>query len=142
MSKPSDGWEPLEHTADVGVRAWAPDLPHLFEWAARGLLETIGVWGPIGSGDETVLEVSGEGRDLAGVLVDWLAEILYLQDSQDLAVERVRVHHVDDRCARGSLTVRVRTEEPGGIQVKAVTYHRMKVEPSGAAYVAEVYLDV
>ena len=32
------GWEQVEHTADLALRAWAPDLRGLIEQAARGLI--------------------------------------------------------------------------------------------------------
>ena len=36
------GFELLEHTADVGIRAWAGSLEEAFEQATEGLAEAIG----------------------------------------------------------------------------------------------------
>jgi SHS2 domain-containing protein len=37
------GYELLEHTADLGLRAWAPTAPEALEHAARALAEIMGV---------------------------------------------------------------------------------------------------
>ncbi|MFN2545118.1 MAG: archease, partial [Actinomycetota bacterium] len=40
------GYEILEHTADVGIRAFAPTLASVFEQAAWGLAEILGAVDP------------------------------------------------------------------------------------------------
>jgi SHS2 domain-containing protein len=38
------GYEILEHTADVGLRAHAPTVTTLFEQTTRGLCDIAGIW--------------------------------------------------------------------------------------------------
>lgn len=132
-------FEILEHTADVGVRARAASLEGLFEQATYGLLEITGAFQP-GDGREVVIEVAA--RDLAAVLVDWLSEVLYVQDTQDAVVTRVVVTEVHSSRAVGSVGLRERSGTLEGTAVKAITYHQLKVVRDGSDWLAEFYVDV
>jgi SHS2 domain-containing protein len=133
------GFELLEHTADVGVRARGPSLQAVFEQATRGLAEVLGAW-RAGPGEPA--EVAVGPADLGGVLVDWLQEVLWLHESRHAALAGVRV----DRAGEDGAAGRVTLASPGGpfdgTPVKAVTYHQLRVAPDGAGWLAEVYLDV
>jgi SHS2 domain-containing protein len=141
------GFELLEHTADVGIRAWAASLEAAFEQATEGLAEVLGALPPEGSpgatgpGDTVPVEVTAE--DLGGLLVDWLNEVLWLREVRQAALAGVRVERVGDGMARGSVAFAPGGPGPDGTFVKAVTYHRLRVEPGpGGGWLLEVYLDV
>jgi SHS2 domain-containing protein len=137
-----NGYELLEHTADVGVRARGRTVEEVFEQATLGLAEVIGGQADGSAPGETV-PVRVEAGDLGGLLVDWLGEVLYLHEVRQAAVGDVRVTHAGDGRAEGAVVLKpvtgVRFE---GTQVKAVTYHRLRVEAEAGGWVAEVYLDV
>jgi SHS2 domain-containing protein len=156
------GFELLEHTADVGIRAWATSLEEAFEQATKGLAEVLGAlrpgwspggsggsggppgWSPGGSGgpgDPVPVEVTADDR--GGLLVDWLNEVLWLREVRQAALAGVQVERVGDSVARGSVTFASGGPAPDGTFVKAVTYHRLRVEPDpGGGWLLEVYLDV
>jgi SHS2 domain-containing protein len=134
-------YEILEHTADVGLRAAAGTLEELFEEATHALLEINGAVGE-GAGSRAAIAVTA--RDLAGLLVAWLSEVLYTHDSGDSVVTAVEVEEVADGRAVGSVTIEPRGSRVlEGTAVKAITYHQLKVErdPDGD-WIAEVYVDV
>ena len=133
------GYEILEHTADVGLRAWGPSLEGCFSQATWGLAEIIGIAAP-GRGERVSIEVTA--ADPGGLLVDWLNEVLYLHDSRDALLTGVEVDSVEPELARGTVTLAARDRPVEGTQVKAVTYHRLSVVRAGDRFVAEVYLDV
>jgi SHS2 domain-containing protein len=134
------GYEILEHTADVGLRATGATLEDAFAQATRGLAEIIGAWHP-NSGEPVALEV--EADDLGGLLVDWLSEILYLHDARDAVIADLEVARVADGRATGTVVLAPRGGRVlEGTQVKAVTYHQLAVEPSGDEWVATVFFDV
>ena len=139
MGEPGEDFEILEHTADVGVRAWAPTLERTFEQATRGLLDIVGAWAP-GSGERRAIDV--EAHDLGGLLVDWLGEVLYLQDTRDVVVAGIEVEEVGDRRARGWVELAPRPLEIEGTAVKAVTYHQLAVERREPGWEATVFLDI
>ena len=73
------GFELLEHTADVGVRARGATLEEAFEQATLGLAEVLGGRRP-GPGDAVPVEVAA--GDPGGLLVDWLNEVLWLHETR------------------------------------------------------------
>jgi SHS2 domain-containing protein len=134
------GFELLEHTADVGIRAWAGTLEAAFERATEGLAEVMGALA-VQPGETVPVEVTAS--DPGGLLVDWLNEVLWLLEVSQAALAGVRVERVGDGTASGSVDVAPGGPDPDGTFVKAVTYHRLRVEPGpGGGWLLEVYLDV
>jgi len=136
----SAGYEIVEHTADVGLRAWGATLEETFEQATHALLEISGAVGT-GRGESEAIEV--EADDLAALLADWLGEVLYLQDARDAVIDSVRVEVVDAGRARGAVSLSPKGERSlMGTAVKAITYHQLEVELRGDLWTAQVFVDV
>ena len=133
------GYEILEHTADVGIRATGPTLEACFEEATRALADIIGILSP-GRGRPQRVEVTAP--DLGALLVDWLGEILYLHDARDAVITDVVVDSVADGRAAGAVSLSARESPAEGTQVKAITWHRLDVRETAEGFVAEVYVDV
>jgi SHS2 domain-containing protein len=133
-------FELLEHTADVGVRARGATLEEAFEQATLGLAEVLGARRP-GAGEAVAVEVAA--GDTGGLLVDWLNEVLWLHETRGHAcIAAVRVERVGDGRASGSVTLSSTDPPADGTFVKAVTYHRLRVDRDAGGWLAEVYLDV
>jgi SHS2 domain-containing protein len=134
------GFELLEHTADVGIRACGATLEEVFEQATLGLAEVLGALRP-GPGEAVAVAVTA--GDPGALLVDWLNEVLWLHEVREHAgVAAVRVERVARDRADGTVTFSS-TEPPAeGTFVKAVTYHRLRVGRDADGWLAEVYLDV
>ena len=133
------GFEIIEHTADVGIEATAATLEEVFEQTAHGLFDILGAWDP-GPGETTNLLL--EPADEAGLLVDWLNELLFLQDTQDIVFTALEVGKVDENGLRATIGTKPRVRTLDGTAVKAATFHRLKVAEEGAGWTARVYLDV
>ena len=152
--RPAAEYELLEHTADVGIRAWAGTLEAAFEQATEGMAEVLGALVPEGSGPPGLSPGGSEGPgeavrvevsadDPGGLLVDWLNEVLWLREVRQAALAGVRVERVTDSSASGWVAFSGDGPAPAGTFVKAVTYHRLRVEPDpGGGWLIEVYLDV
>ena len=135
-------YEILEHTADIGLLARGSTLTEVFREATVGMLEIAGSFHP-GDGERVPIEV--DAPDRAGTLVDWLSEALYIQDSRGLSVGDVVVDAVTDGSARGSVEVRpFAGDQSEGVQIKAVTYHQLLVEPDDGdeGWTARVFFDI
>ena len=133
------GFELLEHTADVGIRARGPSLQAVFEQATRGLAEVLGAWRP-GPGEPAVLAVGPAGH--GGVGVVWVQEVVWVHEARHAALAGVRVDRAGEDGAAGRITLASPGGPFDGTPVKAVTYHPLRVAPDGAGWLAEVYLDV
>ncbi len=133
------GFEILEHTADVGVRGWGDTVEEAFRQATLGLLDIVGVWQPA-PGEREDIEV--QAHDLGALLVDWLGEVLYLQDTRDVVVSGLEVSSVQQGRAAGWVELAPRPEEIEGTAVKAITYHQLEVAEQEGRWVAQVFLDI
>ena len=134
--------EVFEHTADLGLRVRAPDLDTLFAEAARGLFSLI-VENLDGVRPVRVVTYHVQGQDREYLLFDWLNEILFTFDTQHMLLSEFRVHVTDaglEAEARGeSLDLaRHRLDH----EVKAITYHGLKVEQVSDGWLAELIVDI
>jgi SHS2 domain-containing protein len=130
------------HTADVGLRIEAADLNTLFAEAGRGFFSLIVVeLESVECRIEQRLEI--EGSDLEFLLVDWLNELLFLYESQRLLLRRFEVA-VGPEGLRATVSGEPFDESRHQLdhEVKAVTYHGLKVQQAGEGWNAEVILDI
>jgi SHS2 domain-containing protein len=135
-------FEILEHTADVGLRAFGASPEEVFESATEALATIVGAWQP-GAGHERETIAVEPAPDLEAALVDWLSEVLYLQDRRDAVIGGVEVRRASATGTDGVVMWGPRGDEVlQGTAVKAITYHQLRVEQTGAGWVAEVYVDV
>jgi SHS2 domain-containing protein len=135
-------FELLEHTADVGLAAGAETLEALFETATEGMATIAGVWSP-GNGEGDRLRIHLEGGDVEGLLVDWLNEVLYEHDSRRSALRNVEVEHVEESAVTGFIELApLSGRDDEGVQIKAVTYHQLRVRRADGGWEATVFFDV
>ena len=135
-------YEIFDHTADLGLRIRADDLPQLFEDAGRALFSTIVVnLDGVRPVEEVTFEIEAERCD--ELLRDWLAELLYVFHVRHLLFSRFEVH-IEENKVHG--TARGEPLDPArhtiDTEIKAVTYHGLKVERDEAGWVAEVIVDI
>lgn len=122
-------FEIIEHTADVGIRAYGKDIRECFENAAKGMFAIITDNSKIDSVGEYRITLKAES--LEDLLVDWLSELLFLNSAYNLVFGEFDVKVDEDDF---SLDARVRGEEYRrdkhgyGTEIKAVTYHMLEIK--------------
>ena len=135
-------YETFEHTADLGLRVRAPDLDTLFAEAAACLfsavVEDLDAVRPL---QRTDLRVEGTDRDY--LLFDWLRELLYQFDSRHLLFSKFEVR-VSEAGPEGSAWGEPWDPARHALahEVKAITYHGLKVERTADGWLAEVIVDI
>jgi SHS2 domain-containing protein len=135
-------FEIFPHTADLGLRVRAASLEELFVDAARGLFAVI-VANPDQVQVRHVVTYDIEGEEHDYLLFDWLSELLFTFDAQRILLTQFEVQ-LDPRglraVARGEPVdpARHRLEH----EVKAITYHGLKVEKQPDGWLAEVIVDI
>jgi len=135
-------YECFDHTADIGLRVRAPDLPALLAEAAAGLFAVIvEPAAEPAAAPRRAFAIRGERPDW--LLFDWLSELLYVFDTERLVLGRFAVRAVPggieaSAAARPLDPARDRVLH----EVKAVTYHGLRAEAEGGGWVAEVILDI
>jgi SHS2 domain-containing protein len=135
-------YEIFEHTADVGLRIRATDLNGLFADAGKAFFSLI-VANPdsIRPVQESHVEIQGDRYD--DLLFDWLAELLYRFDTEHLLLAEFEVsvgEHGLKAVVRGEPVDRYRHELE--MEVKAITYHGLKLQQQGDQWTAEVIVDI
>jgi protein archease len=132
----------LAHTADIGFEAFGATREEVFANAGKALIDLIVDLSSIAPREELRIEV--QGPDPPGLLVDWLSEILYLQDAEDWLFCDFAVRSLQDTAivaiGRGE------RRDPGRHQikllVKAITYHQLALEQTAQGWRAQVYVDI
>jgi len=135
-------FETFDPPADLGLRVRAADLDTLFAEAAEALFAAV-VEDPAAVRPLHQVEVRLKGSDREYLLFDWLKELLYRFDAEHLLFGRFEAHVTDDGLtgqAWGEPLDRERHEL--GHEVKAITYHGLKVERTADGWLAEVIVDI
>ena len=136
--------ETFDHTADLGLRIHAADLPDLFRTAAEGLFDVI-----VANREDVRPEQSETVRLTADstpeLLVDWLNELIFRSETEHRLYGRFDVALDPD----GRVLDAVIHGEPIDPdrhvldhEVKAATHHRMTLDRDADGWVAEVILDI
>jgi SHS2 domain-containing protein len=128
----------LEHTADIGIEATAPDIPSLFSEAVRATASVLLDGEPPPAFDRVA--VAAEAGDVAALLADVLQEALWRFEAQGWLPVDAELE-VSETTAAGSFGV-VNDVAVGGPAIKAVTYHQLLVERTAEGWRAQVYFDV
>jgi SHS2 domain-containing protein len=135
-------YEFFDHTADLGLRVEAATREELFAEAARGLTAMI-VDDPASIRPRDRERLSVAGTDPVYLLFDWLNELLYRFESR-----RMLYREFDVRIGDSGLTAELAGEpydparHPLQHEVKAITYHRLVLEPRGDRWFAEAVVDI
>jgi protein archease len=132
----------LEHTADIGFEAFGATREEVFANAARALINIVVDLETIVPRE--AVKVEARSPDPAGLLVNWLNEILFLHDAEGWLFRDFEITALSDR----SLTAVARGEkfDPSRHQakllVKAITYHQLALEKTSDGWRAQVYVDI
>ena len=134
--EPSHRW--IEHTAELQLELHARSEAAIFSQAVLALRELLEDDGPV-TGDRAERSVEVEATDRGALLAEWLAELVFLAETEGLVPDEAR----DLVVGEDSVTAIVvgRTCEPRHL-VKAVTYHDLRFGPVPDGWRAQVVLDV
>jgi len=132
------GVEEIEHTADWAIRVSASSAAELFCRAAVGLYHMAGM--RVGEGPLREERLQLAAVDWESLLVAWLNELLFLQEQKNEAYPEIEILSLDstrvDALLRGGqLTAWTR-------DIKAVTYHNLRVIAGPRLWQATVVFDV
>ena len=134
-------FELIDHTADVGIRAYGADLKEAFANAARGLFSLITELDSV----EEVLhrDIEVNAPDIESLLVEWLNELIFIFDVENILFKRFDIITLSDTQLKArSYGEKVdKSKHQIKMGVKAATYHMPKVEKNDG-YRAEVLLDI
>ena len=135
-------FETFDHTADLGLRIRAADRATLFVEAARALFSTI-VEDPAAIAPVQRVAIDLPTDQDVYLLFDWLNRLLYFFDSDHLVFGKFAATF--DATGFHGEACGEPLDEPRHVllhEVKAITYHELKVEESADGWMAELIVDI
>ena len=137
------GWSLLEHPAEAGLRVRGRTLRELFTHAARGMTAIL-TGGAVVSGPQRRMRVRAQAATQEELLVAWLRELLFQFERYHFIARRWRFTRLDER----RLVAEVRgvccdpRRQRLGAEIKAVTYHQLRLIRRRGVYHAQLIFDV
>jgi SHS2 domain-containing protein len=139
----SGGFEELENiTADLGIKAWGPDLVGAFSSAARGLACLLS---DQPSHKQTVTrQIRIEAGSLHSLLIQFLNEIIYLEETEDflpggVSSLTIRECSLDAVLTGDTFDPRIHNLRS---HIKAATYHGLEIKQTSERVTIKVIFDV
>lgn len=129
---PEKKYEYLYHIADAKFRAYGSSIEEAFENAALAMLNVMIDTSTIGP--EKKLQIELTSPDMETLLIDWLSEILYLLEVEDIVPGKFEVSGINKINDGFSLLASVSGETVDlsrhrfDTQVKAVTLHELEIK--------------
>ncbi|RLG84542.1 MAG: archease [Thermoprotei archaeon] len=140
----------LDHTADVYIVAYGSNLIELFENAGLALFDTMTDISKVQEKEERSIEVNG--IDLENLLYRWIEELLTLYYSENLMCSKIIVESIEIKRSGEDIEYTLKGKcygeqfdperhEPK-VEVKAMTYHLMRILKDEEKWRAYFVLDI
>ena len=127
--RPFSGFKEVPHKADIALDVFAPNLPEMFINAAMGLYHILGI--RKGTVDLEEIHIVLDDIDREGLLVVFLTELLYRVEEGHVVDQfsiTINENHLEADLKVVSILSRQR-------EVKAITYHELKIiEENGSCH--------
>ncbi len=135
-------FETFDHTADVGIVAHGATLAEAFANAAKAMFSLMVDLDRVEAREEHRVEAQADDRE--GLLVAWLAELLYVSEVENLVFGRFDVERLSDTeiSARAFGEPLDLERHNPKLMIKAVTRHMLQVAPQNAGFQVRVILDI
>ncbi len=118
----------IEHTADIGIKAYGKNLSECFENAAIGMFDIISDTRKVKPVGE--YEISLKSDTVEELLVDWLSKLLTLSDINNFLFGKFDVKIDEEKCGLNANVYGENFDSERhtvGKEIKAVTYHILEV---------------
>jgi len=138
-------YEYLPHPADVRFSAYGASLEEVFEQAAYAMFHVIIDTTTLNP--ERSVDIKLESEGLENLLYDYLSELLYLFEVEDIIFGNFKVASIEKTNSNYILYGQASGENIDQerhsfeTEVKAVTYHQLKVTKEKGGYSAHVIVD-
>ena len=134
----SEGFEEVDHTADVALRIWGPDFEALLRQAALGTARL--TCDSMPRGVTVRKRFTLEAFDRESLLVEWLNELAFSMEA-----DRSVFFEFDFECVTDRRLIAVahgRQVDSLQTPIKAVTYHNLKIVKTDRRLEVTVVFDV
>ena len=138
-------YELIEHTADIGIRVKGKELKELLKNAAVAMFDLIAEKKPQAtnhkSGAKKII-VKQKADNLDELFINWLNELLSLSATKEIIFEDFKVNKLEENKLQASVSGSDIKNYKVNTEIKAATYHQLKIEQINGDWQAEVIFDV
>jgi len=135
----------FEHEADVGIRGYGASVEEAFENGAKAMFSVMVDLEKVEA--KRGVEVRCEAEDLEGLFVEWLNQLLAKKDIEEMTYSKFKVtiqgrdnsHNLKGLALGEELNP---SKHGAKTEVKAATYHMLKVTQEGDLFIAQCVVDV
>jgi len=135
-------YEIIDHTADIGLRAYGEDLKTLFANAASGMFSILADLKNVHP--KRSLKIKVEAPNVEELFLSWLSELLYQYETKRIVFKEFLI----DNLSQNSISATAQGEKLNlarhqlKTEIKAVTYHELKVQKIKDYWQGEVIFDI
>jgi SHS2 domain-containing protein len=135
-------YELLEHTADIRIRVKGSTPAELFEHCGLAMFDIIATKQQVKKPHPHSVAIKQTAANLEELLVNWLNELLSLAAVKQLIFRDFKIGTINDRSLEATATGEAAVNYTLNVEIKAATYHQLKIEHERNSWVAEVIFDV
>jgi len=135
-------YEVIEHTADIGIRVEGATLKELFEKSGLALFQLSAEKLSAVSNEKHEITVNQRANDIEELFVNWLNELLSLSATEGLIFEKIHVSAISENSVEAVAVGSDMKNYKVNREIKAATYHMLKVVKTDHGWQAEVIFDV
>jgi SHS2 domain-containing protein len=135
--KKVEGYQAVPHTADWAIRVWSLDFGGLCIQAAKGMYSLL----RITEADSVPVQryFGFQSVDSESMLVDFLNELLFILDSENLAAREITIRITGSRLEADLICVKIEQLQK---EIKAATFSALKIKRGKGGYSTTVVFDV
>ncbi|MDD5596217.1 MAG: archease [Candidatus Omnitrophica bacterium] len=135
-------YEIIEHTADIGIRITGRNLKDLFKNAGLAIFELSSEKISTQEKNHKEISIQQKADNLEELFLNWLNELLSLSAARGVIFESFKFKQLDEKNLQAvGIGSRI-TNYKVNTEIKAATYHQLKITKKRQGWQAEVILDV
>lgn len=137
-----DWLEEIDHTGDVGILVRAETVEELFARAAWGMFSVLTDLEEVEARE--FRSISVEADDRGALLVAWLSELNFIHSTEYFVFSDFVINHLGEHTLRATVGGEPIDAEKHTIytEIKAVTYHGLKLEETDRGWQLQVIFDM
>ena len=133
----------IDHTADFGIQIKGKDYKELFTRAAVAMFDVVAQIGhKIKPSEKKEIRVELEAENADDLLLCWLSELISISDAKNLIFKDFKILKLTEKSLSAKASGAQRKHFIIEREIKAVTYHQLKIKREGRRYKVEIIFDV
>jgi SHS2 domain-containing protein len=135
-------YELIEHTADIGIRVKGDNLKELFVNAALAMFDIIAETKNEQKSKSKRISLRQKADNLEELFINWLNELLSLSSVKELIFNDFKIDKLDENNLEAQAFGQDIQDYKVNVEIKAATYHALKLAQTESGWNAEVIFDV